>query len=122
MRFHGLADRRRKLSGGLRNSRKTLPAFAVCPVAYRGAKASNYEGSRKDFIVWLSQNTKVDLSKDPLTQLVSTPEESEGDFHKIGNQKKRERRDEMVENFQQKSGPKIAVSAEEKIEKGPAVS
>ena len=77
-----------------------------------GAKASNYEGWRKDFIVWLSQNSKVDLLKDSLTQLVSLPEESEGDFRVRLDQKKRERRDGMVEKLRQKYAPKITVLQE----------
>ena len=77
-----------------------------------GAKASNYEGWRKDFIVWLSRNSKVDLLKDSLTQLVSLPEESEGDFRVRLDQKKRERRDEMVEKLRRKYAPKITVLQE----------
>ncbi len=88
--------------------------FAPLPSA--AAKSSSYETWRKDFVLWLSQNSKVDLLRDPLTGLLSAPGESEADFRVRTSQKGRESRDETAENLRQKYAPKLA-ALQERIRK-----
>jgi len=73
-----------------------------------------YDDWKKDFIMWLSQNSKITLYKDPLTQSLSRPGESETDFRLRISQKVRENRDESADKLRKKYAPRLA-AIEEKI-------
>lgn len=77
-------------------------------------KSENYDDWKKDFILWLSQTNKITLYKDPLTQTLSRPGESEKDFRIRIGQKVRENRDESVDKLRKKYAPRLA-AIEEKI-------
>jgi hypothetical protein len=64
--------------------------------------------------MWLSQNNKLTLYKDPLTQSISHPGESEKDFRLRIGQKVRENRDESADKLRKKYAPRLA-AIEEKI-------
>ncbi|HSA74308.1 MAG TPA: hypothetical protein VLD84_10180, partial [Nitrososphaeraceae archaeon] len=68
----------------------------------------------KDFVIWLSQNIRLNVYRDPFTQLFSSVEESESEFRARLDQKRRELRDELVEKLRQKYAPKIS-ALQEKI-------
>ena len=73
----------------------------------------------KDFAVWVSQNSKLELLRDPLTQLVSLPNETENEFRQRIDQKRREVRDDLVAE----TSPKIcskSCSNSRQDEKSPA--
>ncbi|HEY7776993.1 MAG TPA: DUF87 domain-containing protein [Nitrososphaeraceae archaeon] len=73
-----------------------------------------YVDWKRDFLVWLSQNNKLTLYKDPLTQSLSRPGESEKDFRLRIGQKVRENRDESADKLRKKYAPKLA-AIQEKI-------
>jgi len=77
-------------------------------------KSEKYDDWKKDFILWLSQTNKITLYKDPLTQTLSRPGESEKDFRIRIGQKVRENRDESVDKLRKKYAPRLA-AIEEKI-------
>lgn len=77
-------------------------------------RAEKYDDWKKDFILWLSQNNKLTLYKDPLTQSLSHPGESEKDFRLRIGQKVRENRDELADKLRKKYAPRLA-AIEEKI-------
>ena len=75
-------------------------------------KTEKYDDWKKDFIVWLSQNNKLTLYKDPLTQSLSRAGESEKDFRLRIRQKVRENRDESAEKLRKKYAPRLAAIQE----------
>ncbi len=75
-------------------------------------KSEKYDDWKKDFIVWLSQNNKLTLYKDPLTQSLSRAGESEKDFRLRIGQKVRENRDESAEKLRKKYAPRLAAIQE----------
>jgi hypothetical protein len=77
-------------------------------------KTEKYDDWKKEFIMWLSQNNKLTLYKDPLTQSISHPGESEKDFRLRIGQKVRENRDESADKLRKKYAPRLA-AIEEKI-------
>ncbi|HEY7696165.1 MAG TPA: DUF87 domain-containing protein [Nitrososphaeraceae archaeon] len=77
-------------------------------------KIEKYDDWKKDFILWLSQNNKITLYKDPLTQSLSRPGESEKEFRLRIGQKVREDRDESADILRKKYAPRLA-AIEEKI-------
>lgn len=77
-------------------------------------KTEKYVDWKRDFLAWLSQNNKLTLYKDPLTQSLSRPGESEKDFRLRIGQKVRENRDESAEKLRKKFAPKLA-AIQEKI-------
>ncbi|MGE5683567.1 MAG: helicase HerA domain-containing protein [Nitrososphaerota archaeon] len=77
-------------------------------------KTEKYDDWKKDFIVWLTQNNKLTLYKDPLTQSLSRAGESEKDFRLRISQKVRENRDESAEKLRKKYAPRLA-TIQEKI-------
>lgn len=77
-------------------------------------KTEKYVDWKRDFLAWLSQNNKLTLYKDPLTQSLSRPGESEKDFRLRIGQKVRENRDESAEKLRKKYAPKLA-AIQEKI-------
>jgi hypothetical protein len=77
-------------------------------------RIEKYGDWKKDFIVWLSQNNKLTLYKDALTQSLSRAGESEKDFRLRIGQKVRENRDESAEKLRKKYAPRLA-TIQEKI-------
>ena len=77
-------------------------------------KTEKYDDWKKDFIVWLTQNNKLTLYKDPLTQSLSRAGESEKDFRLRISQKVRENRDESAEKLRKNYAPRLA-TIQEKI-------
>jgi hypothetical protein len=77
-------------------------------------KTEKYVDWKRDFLTWLSQNNKLTLYKDPLTQSLSRPGESEKDFRLRIGQKVRESRDELADKLRKKYAPKLA-AIQEKI-------
>ncbi|HXW11196.1 MAG TPA: DUF87 domain-containing protein [Nitrososphaeraceae archaeon] len=77
-------------------------------------KIEKYDDWKKDFIQWLTQNNKLTLYKDLLTQSLSRPGESEKDFRLRIGQKVRENRDESADKLRKKYAPRLA-AIEEKI-------
>ena len=77
-------------------------------------KTEKYVDWKRDFLAWLSQNNKLTLYKDPLTQSLSRPGESEKDFRLRIGQKVRENRDESAEKLRKKFAAKLA-AIQEKI-------
>lgn len=77
-------------------------------------KIEKYVDWKRDFLVWLAQNNKITLYKDPRTQSLSRPGESEKDFRLRIGQKVRENRDESVDKLRKKYAPKLA-TIQEKI-------
>jgi hypothetical protein len=77
-------------------------------------RIEKYGDWKKDFIVWLSQNNKLTLYKDALTQSLSRAGESEKDFRLRIGQKVRENRDESAEKLRKKYAPRLA-AIQEKI-------
>ena len=83
-----------KFSDLQKNPEQSFP-FSELPAP--ATKESNYESWGKDFAVWVSQNSKIELFRDPATQLVSLPNETENEFRQRIDQKRREVRDDLVD-------------------------
>ena len=94
-----------KFSDLQKNPEQSCP-FSELPVP--ATKESNYESWGKDFRVWVSQNSKIELFRDPATQLVSLPNEKDSEFRLRIDQKRREVRDGLVAELRQKYAPKVA--------------
>ena len=95
-----------KYSDLQKNPDQSFP-FSELPAP--ATKESNYDNWSKDFTVWISQNSKLEIFRDPATQMVSLPQETESEFRIRIVQKRREIRDEMVAKIRQKYAPKVAM-------------
>ena len=85
-------------------------SFAELPPP--AAKAKNYDAWGKEFARWLFQTQSLDLLRDPETGTTSRPGESERDFRIRLQVAKREQRDALKEQLQQKYAPKVAALQE----------
>ncbi|HRF49421.1 MAG TPA: hypothetical protein PLC98_17450 [Anaerolineales bacterium] len=94
----------------LERAPSTGVAYAALPPA--AAKPKNYAAWGKDFVAYLYGTQFLTLRRDPLTKLVSNPDESEGEFRVRISQGGREKRDAAVETLKRKYAPKEAVLQE----------
>src|SRR4029450_5173866 len=86
--------------------------FAELPAA--AGKKGSFEGWSRDFAGWLFRTRRLELHVSPELELVSKPDESEGDFRARIQHAGREGRDEAVEALRKKYAPKQA-ALEEKL-------
>jgi hypothetical protein len=84
-------------------------SFAFSELPAPATKESNYDNWGRDFTAWISQNSKIEIFRDPVTRMVSIPQETESEFRLRIAQKKREVRDEMVAKIRQKYAPKVEI-------------
>jgi hypothetical protein len=84
--------------------------FAELPAA--AGKKKSFEGWSRDFAGWLFRTRRLELHVSPELELVSRPDESEGDFRARIQHAGREGRDEAVEALRKKYAPKQAALEE----------
>jgi len=90
------------------------PGARFAEVPAPAAKAKNYDAWGKEFARWLYQTQGLELRHDPVTDLTSTPGESERDFRIRLQVAQREQRDAAKDALQKKYGPKLAALTEKK--------
>jgi hypothetical protein len=78
------------------------------------SKAKNYADWTRAFVTWVSTSESLDLRRSPSLKLVSTPDESEGEFRARLTHAAHEQRDAAVARLRQKYAPKVA-SLQEKL-------
>ena len=92
--------------------RAPVDGAEYAPLPPAAAKAKNYAAWGKDFVTHLYGSQMLTLWRDPLTKLVSNPDETEGEFRVRTGQGGREKRDAAVETLKRKYAPKHAVLQE----------